>query len=58
MKATLKDNSITIVLPIAPSISKSGKSNVIATTNGFAISEAVFEGKPVKISVNVIVPIK
>lgn len=50
-----KGSQVVITLPIEPMTSKSGKSLIIAGTGGFKPTSAQYEGKPVKISVNVIV---
>ena len=52
MKATLSNNELTITLPITRTISKSGKSVVIASTNGNQPTTLQFEGKTVIVGVN------
>ena len=54
MKVTIneKAGTITVVLPITPAPSKSGKSLVIASTRGNQTTTAVFDGKPVTLGVN------
>ena len=52
MKAEIKDGNLVLTLPIIKAISKSGKSNVIATTGGNLITELMHDGKPVVIGVN------
>ena len=54
MKVTIneKAGTLTVVLPITPAPSKSGKSLVIASTRGNQTTTAVFDGKPVTLSVN------
>ena len=54
MKVTLneKAGTLTVVLPITPGPSKSGKSLVIASTRGNQTTTATFDGKPVTLGVN------
>jgi hypothetical protein len=54
MKVTIneKAGTLTVVLPITPAPSKSGKSLVIASTRGNQTTTAVFDGKPVTLGVN------
>ena len=54
MKVTIneKAGTLTVVLPITPGPSKSGKSLVIASTRGTPTTTAVFDGKPVTLGVN------
>lgn len=54
MKVTIneKNNTLTVVLPIDPAPSKSGKSLVIASTRGNKICSATFNGQPVTLGVN------
>ena len=54
MKVTIneKAGTLTVVLPITPGPSKSGKSLVIASTRGNQTTTAVFNGKPVTLGVN------
>ena len=54
MKVTIKEKAgtLTVVLPITPGPSKSGKSLVIASTRGNQTTTAVFDGKPVTLGVN------
>ena len=54
MKVTLneKAGTLTVVLPLTPGPSKSGKSLVIASTRGNQTTTAVFNGKPVTLGVN------
>ena len=48
------DNTITIVLPISkdPPVSASGKTKVVASTNGFFVTNETVNGKHVSVSVN------
>jgi len=56
MTAEIKDGKLVITLPVQkPYPSKSGKTLVIATTNGFMSDKAAVDGKTVKISVNAII---
>ena len=54
MKVTINEKSgtMTVVLPLSPGPSKSGKSIVIASTRGNQTSTATFNGKPVTVGVN------
>ena len=54
MKVTINEKSgtVTVVLPLTPGPSKSGKSMVIASTRGNQTSTAVYNGKPVTVGVN------
>ena len=54
MKVTINEKSgtMTVVLPLTPAPSKSGKSLVIASTRGNQTTTAVFDGKPVTLGVN------
>ena len=54
MKVTIneKANTMTVVLPLTPGPSKSGKSLVIAATRGNQTTTAVYNGKPVTVGVN------
>jgi hypothetical protein len=54
MKVTLneKAGTLTVVLPLTPGPSKSGKSLVIASTRGNQTTTATFDGKPVTLGVN------
>jgi len=56
MEVEIKNGKLIITLPTQkPAPSKSGKSMIVATTNGFASTTAEVGGKPVRISVNAIV---
>jgi hypothetical protein len=53
MKATIKDNILTIEIPLKkPTRSKSGKTLVVATTNGNVPTAATVNGLPVIIGLN------
>jgi hypothetical protein len=54
MKVTIneKTGTITVVLPLTPAPSKSGKSLVIASTRGNQVTAATFNGQPVTLGVN------
>lgn len=53
MQVTIKDNVMTIVIPMQPATpSKSGKTLVVATTNGNQKTAATVDGKPVTIGLN------
>ena len=54
MKVTIneKNGTMTVVLPITPATSKSGKSLVIASTRGNQTTTATYEGKPVTLGFN------
>lgn len=48
--------NVVITLPISEQVSKSGKTILIATTNGFTGAGIEHNGKPVSVSVNVCIP--
>ena len=53
MNATIKDGILTITIPVqAPTPSKSGKTLVVATTNGNKPTTAQVNGHPVVIGLN------
>ena len=54
MKVTINEKSgtVTVVLPLTPGPSKSGKSMVIASTRGNLKTDATFDGKTVTLGVN------
>ena len=52
MKASIKNNVLTIEIEMDPKVSKSGKSKVIASSGGNVPSTAVYEGKVVTIGLN------
>jgi hypothetical protein len=52
MKAELKNNEITITLPISKQPSKTGKTLVIASTHGNIATSAVIDGQPVIVGCN------
>ena len=57
MKITLDEKKKKLVIEmdatVPPQASASGKMNILATTHGFATSEAKYKGKLIKVSVNV-----
>lgn len=57
MKTEIKDNNIVITIPLSanPPLSKSGKTRVVATTNGFLATTAIWNEKPIKLSLNAII---
>ena len=53
MTATIKDNILTVQIPLqAPRPSSSGKTLVVATTGGNVTTTATVNGKPVTIGLN------
>jgi hypothetical protein len=53
MKAEIKDNKLILTMDLQnPAPSKSGKTLIVATTNGFFTSTAQLDGKPIVCSVN------
>jgi hypothetical protein len=53
MKASIKNNILTIEIPLQkPTASKSGKSLVVATSGGNITTTASVDGKPVTIGLN------
>lgn len=51
-------NTVTIVTPLNPNtpLSKSQKTRMLASTNGFARTTAEYKGKPVSVNLNVTIP--
>jgi len=43
---------MTVVIPITPGVSKSGKSNIVATSSGNKTTTAVYNGKPITVGLN------
>ena len=56
-KVTLKENSVIIEIPIGLRVSKSGKSKVIASTEGNIATDVMYDGKPIVVGANVYVAI-
>jgi len=52
MKCELKDGYITVTLPVNPRPSKSGKTIVVASTNGNIATSATHDGKPIIVGFN------
>jgi hypothetical protein len=53
-----KAKTITIVMPVTgPTLSASGKSNVLASSRGNKSSNAEFKGQPIVIGLNAYVPV-
>jgi hypothetical protein len=53
MKASIKNNILTIEIPLQkPTASKSGKSLVVASSGGNITTTASVDGKPVTIGLN------
>jgi hypothetical protein len=46
---------LTVTADTDPQPSKSGKSNVVASTHGFVATSIIIKGKPVRISLNCII---
>lgn len=44
--------ALQITIPISPRGSKTGKSTIVAGTGGFIPTAAIWEGKPIAVSVN------
>lgn len=56
MSAEVKGKTLVLTIPLQkPTLSKSGKSQIVASTGGFTATTATIEGKPVRISVNAII---
>lgn len=56
MSVSIKNGKLVIELPIQePTPSKSGKSQIVASTGGFTSTTATVKGKPVRIAVNAII---
>lgn len=57
MKVTIEENEVVIRCPIGQlALSSSGKSYLVATTNGFLKTALVIKERPVSVSLNVIIP--
>ena len=52
MQVTIKDNQITITLPISKHANKSGKTTIVASSGGNQPSTATVDGQPVIVGVN------
>ena len=52
MQATIKDDKLTIVLDINKRPSKSGKTMIVASSNGNQPTSVIVDGQPVTIGVN------
>lgn len=55
MKATIKNGVLTIEIPVVepPQLSKSGKSRIVASSNGnVTLSDVKVDGKPLVIGLN------
>jgi len=52
MQVEIKDGKLVITLPINPAVSKTGKSEVIATTHGNVKTSTTYKDKPVTVGVN------
>lgn len=56
LTAVIDGQSLVITVPLQkPTTSKSGKSQIVASSNGFVATTAVVAGKAVKVSVNAII---
>ena len=51
-QAFIKDNFLVIIMPISERPSSSGKSTLIATTNGNVVTNMEYKNKAVTLSVN------
>jgi len=56
MTVTFSGDKVIIEMPISERSSKTGKSTIIASTNGNVDANVEYNGKPVKIGVNVYTP--
>ena len=52
MTAKIENSNLIVEIPIVKSVSKSGKSIVIASSHGNVPTTATFDGKPVTIGLN------
>jgi hypothetical protein len=56
MKTTIKGKTLFLEIPLQkPTLSKTGKSHIVASTGGFKPTTAMIDGKPLKIAVNAII---
>lgn len=60
METKIENGKLIITCPIdtAPKVSASGKSYLLVNTSGFVKTGLVHQGKPVSLSLNVIIPTK
>jgi hypothetical protein len=59
MTATIKDNKLVIELELEhPTPSGSGKNLVVASTHGIVTTNALLQGKPIKLGVNAFISAK
>ena len=52
MKVEIRDEKLIIELPISKRPSKSGKTTIIASTNGNKPTDCIIDGKPLILGVN------
>lgn len=53
MNAKIENGMLVITIPLqTPTLSSTGKTLTVATTNGFATTAVTVDGKTVKVSVN------
>lgn len=53
METKIEKNHLIVKIPLQkPAPSKSGKTKIVATTNGFVVTDASVNDKPVHISLN------
>lgn len=54
IKAEIRDKNLIITIPVCdpPQPSKSGKSDIVASTNGNMTTDLMVQGKPVVIGLN------
>lgn len=57
MQVQITDNNVVITLPRIKQVSKSGKTLLVATSNGNRATTATVDGKQVVIGVNAYIPI-
>jgi hypothetical protein len=60
MQTKIENGVLTITVPLdaQPKVSTSGKSFLLVNTSGFMKTGLTHQGKPVSLSLNVIVPVK
>lgn len=52
MKAEIKDGKLIVEIPVSERPSKSGKTTIVASSNGNIATTAEYKGKPVVIGLN------
>lgn len=56
MQVEIKGDKLLITIPISPRPSASGKTTVVASSNGNHATSALHNGKPIVVGVNAYIP--